>query len=419
MLAPLALLLALNAAALAPSAAPAGDGWTVLFDGTGVEAFRGFRQKGFPEKGWKVEEGALRKIAGAGGGDLVTREQYRDFELEFEWKVAEGANSGIMYRSTEDLGAPWQTGIEYQILDDAKHPDGRDPRTSAAAFYALIACEGKELAAVGEWNRARIVAHGSRIEHWLNGVQVCSADLASEAWAKLVAASKFKGYERFGKAHHGHIVLQDHGDDVWYRAIRIRRLEPPVAPSGEKLELFDGKSTAGWKGILPGAADPLQAWEIRDGVLVCKGRPIGYLRTERSFTDYVLELEWRFDPEKGAGNSGVLLRIQGEEKVWPRSIEAQLQSERAGDFWNIDAYPMWVEPSRTNGRHTAHTHGNEKPLGEWNLYRITAQGGHVVLSVNGQVLNEAFDCAPLAGPIGLQSEGAEIHFRRVTLHALR
>lgn len=396
-----------------------GDGWTVLFDGSSTAAWRGFKQAEFPKKGWVIEEGALHKVAGGGGGDIATREQYRDFELELEWKVSEGANSGIMYRSTEDLATPWQSGIEYQILDDAKHPDGRDPKTSAASFYALIAGADRKLAPVGSWNQTRIVARGPLIEHWLNGAKVCSADLASEGWAKLVAASKFKGYETFGKAHHGHIVLQDHGDDVWFRSIRVRRLEPPVEADGEKIELFDGKSLKGWKPILPGGADPAATWSVEGGVLICRGQPPGYIRTESSFTNYALEVEWRFDPAKGAGNSGVLLRLQGEDKVWPRSIEAQLQSEHAGDFWNIDAFPMWVEPGRTNGRHTRHTHGNEKPLGEWNRYRIVAHGRHVVLAVNDQVLNEAFDCAELKGPIALQSEGAEIHFRRMSLQPLR
>lgn len=394
-------------------------GWTTLFDGKSTSAFRGFKKDEFPARGWTIEGDALRKVAGAGGGDIITREQYRDFDFEFEWKVAEGANSGVMYRSTESLSTPWQTGIEYQVLDDAKHPDGRDPRTSSAAFYALIAGQGGKLAAVGEWNRARIVAHGSKIEHWLNDVKVASADLASDDWTQLVAASKFKSYESFGKAHHGHIVLQDHGDDVWFRRLRIRRLEPPVEAAGERIELFNGRNLDGWKAFLPNGADPAGTWSVEEGVLVCTGTPSGYVRTTTPYLNYVLDVEWRFDPAKGGGNSGVLLRVQGDDKVWPRSIEAQLMSTRAGDIWNIDAFPMWVPPSRTNGRQTKHTHAAEKPLGEWNHYRITAAGGHVVLAVNGQVLNEAFDCAELAGPIALQSEGAEIHVRRVSLLPLR
>jgi hypothetical protein len=130
----------------------------------------------------------------------------------------------------------------------------------------------------------------------------------------------------------------------------------------------------------------------------------------------VLKLEWRFDPvTKKAGNSGVLLRRIGEQKVWPRSVEAQLQSENAGDFWNIDKFGMKTVPERTRGRNTRKTHGAERPIGEWNEYEIIVDGGDIVLKVNGQVLNRAWDVTVIPGQICLQSEGAVIQFRRIRL----
>jgi hypothetical protein len=133
----------------------------------------------------------------------------------------------------------------------------------------------------------------------------------------------------------------------------------------------------------------------------------------------VLKLEWRFDPAKGAGNSGVLLRMIGEHKVWPRSVEAQLQSGNAGDFWNIDEFPMKTDPQRTHGRNTKKTHFAEYPIGDWNEYEIVVDGGSVILNVNGEELNRAGDVLKTPGKIGLQSEGAEIHLRNIRLAPIR
>lgn len=194
-----------------------------------------------------------------------------------------------------------------------------------------------------------------------------------------------------------------------------------AVPSQEKTprvesSLFDGKTLAGWTHHLRGEAAPEDVWSIdAEGVLACSGRPAGYLRTVSNHQNFALRVRWRFDPEKGAGNSGVLLRTIGPDKVWPRSIEAQLQSGAAGDFWNIDKFPMGVPAERTKGRNTKRLATNEKPLGEWNEYLITCWQGHVVLRVNGEVLNQAWDCMEIPGKICLQSEGAHIEFRDIDL----
>jgi hypothetical protein len=200
--------------------------WQTLFGGRDTSAWRGYRQESFPARGWVVEHGALRVVKGGGGGDLVTREQYGDFELRFEWKVSAGANSGVLYRVSEAAGAPYETGPEYQVLDDARHADGRNPKTSAAALYALRAAnERKALKPVGGWNRARIVVRANRAEHWLNGKQVVAYEWDSPALAALIAESKFRAWPGFARQARGHVCLQDHGDDVWFRRIKIRRLD--------------------------------------------------------------------------------------------------------------------------------------------------------------------------------------------------
>lgn len=190
--------------------------------------------------------------------------------------------------------------------------------------------------------------------------------------------------------------------------------------AGEWVSLFNGKDLTGWTYHLNDPnATMSDVWSVEDGVLRCKGEPRGYIRTKKDYENYVLKLQWRFDPKKGPGNSGALLRVVGEDKVWPKSIEAQLQSRNAGDFWNIDKVKMTVDPQRTEGRRTIKLHDtNEKPLGEWNEYEITVDHGTVTLKVNGLVQNEATDCEEVPGKIALQSEGAYIEFRDIKLKPL-
>jgi hypothetical protein len=197
--------------------------------------------------------------------------------------------------------------------------------------------------------------------------------------------------------------------------------EPELKPVfGSEVKLFNGRNVDGWRGYFrDGSTDLAQSYSVRDGVLVCKGQPIGYIQTERMYENFELIVEWRFDPEKGAGNSGVLVRVIGDDKVWPNCIEGQLQSTHAGDIWNIGEFPMKAEASRTNGRNTRKAHSSsEKPLGEWNQYRILMDRGHLVLEVNGVVQNVAEECLEVPGRIALQSEGAHIEFRKVALRPI-
>ncbi len=191
---------------------------------------------------------------------------------------------------------------------------------------------------------------------------------------------------------------------------------------GDEVVLFDGTNGLdGWTHHLnaSASADPTDTWTVADGVLHCEGQPIGYLRTEEKYENFELTLQWRFDPARGAGNSGVLLRMVGEDKVWPTSIEAQLHSGNAGDIWNIGEVDMVVDAARTNGRRTQKARPSaEHPLGEWNSYRIRMDGGELTLEVNGVIQNEATWCEQQPGYICLQSEGAYIEFRDVTLRKI-
>ena len=208
--------------------APVGDGWRTLFDGRSLDAWRGFRSDRVPA-GWQVVDGALTRVGPA--GDMITREEFQDFELTLQWMVGEGGNSGIMYRVTEDAAETYQTGPEMQVLDDARHQDSRSRLTAAGAVYGLYPAPAGVVKPAGAWNAVRIVVRGSHVEHWLNGTRVAAYELGSPDWEARVAASKFKEWPGFGRAASGHVALQDHGDRVAYRDIRIRALPGAGGPA--------------------------------------------------------------------------------------------------------------------------------------------------------------------------------------------
>jgi len=202
-------------------------GWKLLFDGKTTQGWRAYRGKEVGDS-WHVEDGALVLKPGSGkhGGDIVTTDEYDNFELVFEWKISPGGNSGVMYRVAETRGAPYETGVEYQILDNAKHPDGRKPKTSAASAYDLYAPMKEMTKPVGEWNQSKIVVNMDHVEHWLNGEKVVEFAFGSDDWNKHLKASKFKSMKHFAKEMKGHIDLQDHGNEVAYRNIKLLPLKP-------------------------------------------------------------------------------------------------------------------------------------------------------------------------------------------------
>ena len=199
--------------------------WQVLFDGKSTAAWRGFRREAFPSKCWIVENASIKTVAGCDSSDqvdIITKNKYRNFELEFEWRVSPGANSGVIYLVSEDEDQTWRTGPEFQVLDDDKHPDGKNPKTSAGSLFALIAPANKTLRPVGEFNRARVIVNNGHVEHWLNGKKVLEYQLGSESLTSAISASKFKDFRQFAKISEGYIAFQYHGGDVWFRNIRVR-----------------------------------------------------------------------------------------------------------------------------------------------------------------------------------------------------
>lgn len=210
------------------------EGWVLMFDGKTTEGWRGYNLPAFPEKGWVVEDGTLHVIGSSrgeagGGGDLLYDKKFRNFELSLEWKVSEGGNSGIFYLAQEIPGEPvWKSAPEMQVLDNDRHPDaklGVDGNRSAGALYDLIPGDMKAVKPAGEWNQVKVMVYKGTVVHYVNGKPVLEYHLWTDDWKKMVLNSKFKDYEWFlNTAEEGYIVLQDHGDDVWFRNIMIREL---------------------------------------------------------------------------------------------------------------------------------------------------------------------------------------------------
>ncbi len=345
----------------------------------------------------------------------------KNFILKIKFRLHNG-NSGIQYRS-QDLGK-WRVG-GYQAEVENKpgtvgflyHERGRGWMVNVGDIMVVDKKGNKivvgkvadrdELIKTGyykskDWNEYTIIARGNHLIHILNGCQTI----------------EMIDNDPNGRAMDGILALQIHTGPpmtVDFKDIRIKHLPDHF---GQAKLLFNGKNFEGWTFYPPSLSD---AWSVKDGVMLNKGKPAGYIRTtagERrsakdDYTNYVLRLQFRHLTK---GNSGVLLRMVGDDKVWPRSIEAQGQYGHVGDIWNIGKFPMKTDPKRTKGRRTVKMKdSNEKPIGQWNLYEITLDGPELEIKVNDLVQNTAAQCWQTPGKIGIQSEGAQLEFRNIVL----
>jgi hypothetical protein len=203
------------------SAAEKADGWKLLFDGHSLSGWRGYKTE-TPPAGWRVAAGEL--IRDGEGGDLMTVEEFSDFELRLEWTISQNGNSGIMFHVGRDGEFPYSTGPEFQVLHNAGHKDGANAITSAGSNYAMHPPVRDVTRPVGEWNDIRLIVKGTHVEHWMNGVKLLEYEFFSPDWDARVKASKFGTMPGYGRIMRGHIALQDHGNLVTYRNVKIRLL---------------------------------------------------------------------------------------------------------------------------------------------------------------------------------------------------
>ncbi len=212
---------AFTAAVLLSTSGCAGR-WRPLFDGSTTSGWRGYQSQELP-KGWYVADGELKKDGPT--GDIITNDEYSDFDFQIDWKIGKGGNSGIFYRATEEYPKVYWSGPEYQLLDDANAPDGQSRLTSAGAAYAIYPSPAGFVKPANEWNHTEIIVRGNHVEHWLNGTKLLEYELNSDDWKARVAKSKFAEWPNYGKARKGHIGIQgDHAAALALRNIKIRVL---------------------------------------------------------------------------------------------------------------------------------------------------------------------------------------------------
>jgi len=368
-------------------------GWRLLFDGATTRGWHGHGAEAFPEKGWVVSDGCLRVIAGGGGGDIVTDGELGAFELEFEWKVAAGANGGVKYLVQPVERPASMLGPEYQVLDDGRRPDGSGPEHVSGALYDVHAPQGARTQPVGAFNRARIVVAGGRIEHWLNGVRVVACEPGSDDWNARVADSKFRDVAGFGRQARGFIGLQDHGDEVWFRSLELRALDERP---GEEVRLLAPGTLDGWSQVGNAVYTPSE-----DEILGQSGSDAShsFLVTERVFGDFVLELDVKTELR---GNSGIQVRSRLGDAG--RVVGYQIEIDPSMRAWSGGLYEEggrgWLDDLKDDdAARSAFQHG------EWNHYRIECLGPWVRTWVDGVPAADWMDPLATEGFIGLQVHG--------------
>ena len=196
--------------------------WKPLLDEQVVSTWRGYQRESMPD-GWQMVDGTLARIGDA--GDIITTDQFENFELRFDWKVEHGGNSGVFFGVSEDGAVAWHSGPEYQLLHNAGHPDGKAPITAAGSNYAVHPPIADMTRPVGEWNRSRLRVNREHVEHWMNGMYLLSYQIGDAEWQRRVTDSKFSELPLYGQSRRGHIAIQDHGDPVWFRNMRIRVID--------------------------------------------------------------------------------------------------------------------------------------------------------------------------------------------------
>jgi hypothetical protein len=423
------LVLAWAGTAAAITPAEKAVGFVSLFDGKTLEGWDG------DPRLWSVHEGAIRgettkENPARGNTFCVWRGgKVRDFILKIKFRIQNG-NSGIQYRSKEhdkyringyqaevennpgkvgflyhEGGRGWLVNVgDFMVIEPGD--EGKAQKNVVSKVSDVNALKEKEYYKSKDWNEYTIIAQGNYLRHYLNGYPTMA----------LIDNDKPTDpddpNDRKGSIREGLLALQIHAGPpmvVEFKDIRIKHLDSDY---GKAVRLFNGENLDGWTVPFDKMREA-KTFTVKDGILDDTGRPAGYIRTTDDFTNYTLHLQLKHVQK---GNSGVLLRMTGKDKVWPKSIEAQGQSGSMGDIWNIDTFPMKTAEERTKGRHTRKIHeSNERPIGEWNDYCITLDGGDLVIKVNNLIQNTATECEEVPGKICLQAEGSHKQFRNIVL----
>ena len=372
--------------------------WIILFDGKNADAWKGYNQDGLPA-GWKVENGLLETSGKGGdlGGDIISKEQFEDFHLYLEWNISEGGNSGIFFHVVENDDPIYASGPEYQLIDDIGFEYPLEEWQKTAANYAMHNADtnNKLLYPAGEWNTSEIEVRDGHVAHWLNGEKVVEYRLWDKDWKDRVKSGKWKDYPNYGRTLKGHIGLQDHGSPVYFRNIRIKRLDDPgISP-------FNGKNLDGW------TVYGTEKWYVDNGELVCESgedRAYGYLATDQAYRDFVLRLKFL---QESDGNSGVFFRssIEGT-KIAGWQVEVAPPGHNSGGIYESYGRGWLVEiPDEKE---------DILKMGKWNEMVIRVEGDRVITWLNGQMMADISDekIGEATGSVALQiHDGGGIKLR--------
>jgi hypothetical protein len=345
------------------------DGWELLFNGENLDNWKDYNGEELTAP-WFVEDGMIQaKGEGADEhGYIVTKKEYENFELVWDWKIADGGNSGVLYHVVENpkFAVPYVTGPEYQLIDELNFPEPLEEWQKTAADYAMHTTDPAKtkIKPAGQWNTSKIVFDNGHVEHWLNGEKVVEFEAWTDDWFERKHSGKWENAPEYGLAHKGVICLQDHGSAAWFRNVKIKELPR----KNREVTLFNGKDLKGWE------AYGTEKWYVEDGLLICESGPdkqYGYLATREYYDDFDLTLEFK---QEADGNSGVFIRSFIEPGVLVNG-------------WQVEVAPkgLW-----TGGIYESYGRGwlvkpEEEHLieNDWNTMRIVVKGDNVTSYLNG------------------------------------
>jgi len=389
----------------------AANGWEMLFDGNNTDQWRLYNGEGTGS--WGADNGCLA-ADGTGSdstGYIVSKSEYGNFDLVFDWKIAPGGNSGVMYHvvESERFNTPYITGPEYQLIDDTGWPGQLEEWQKTGADYAMYIPdqEKKNLRPAGEWNSSRILFDNGHVEYWLNGEKIVFFEAWTPEWFSLKNSGKWAGAPEYGLASTGRISLQDHGSKIWFRNMKIRRL--PQKEAGP-IQLFNGSDLSGW------TVYGTEKWYVEDSLLVCESGPdneYGYLATDMYYRDFDLTADFR---QISDGNSGIFFRsvIEGT-KISGWQVEVAPEGNDTGGIY--ESYGRgWLEQIPEEKEEIL------KP-GEWNTMRIRVVGSQVTTWLNGEEMVSLRDSVigKANGRIALQIHsggGIKVQWRNIAITSL-
>ena len=349
------------------------DGWELLFDGETLDNWRDYNGEELTIP-WFVEDGMI--TAKGDGSDesgyIVTKKEYENFILKWEWKIADQGNSGVLYHVVEHpkFKVPYVTGPEYQLIDELNFPEPLEDWQKTAADYAMYTTDPAktEIKPAGEWNTSKIVFDNGHVEHWLNGEKVVEFEAWTDDWHARKNSGKWENAPEYGLATKGHICLQDHGSAAWFRNVKIKELPRKT----KEVELFNGEDLTGWE------AYGTEKWFVEDGMLICESGPdkeYGYLATRNYYQDFDFSVDFK---QEADGNSGVFVRSFVEQPALVNGWQVEVAPLGHGTGGIYESYGRgWIAQISEE---------QEEILkeGEWNTLRIRLVGDNIQTWLNGE-----------------------------------